>query len=423
MTRRDPVDPMRILFVSQYFYPEQFSNNAIAQTLAARGHEVHAIPCVPNYPEGVFRDGYSHRLRREEIWEGVHVHRVRTVARGKSKLRLALNYLAYPLAGLWTALRRVSGRADVSFASLPSPLTQALTAIFYRWVRGTPVVIWVQDIWPESVTITLGIRNRFVVRVMEALCGWIYRRADLVLVQSMAFPPMITRFGVPEDRIRFFPNTAAAFYRPVRPEDAPDQGALVPQDGFRLMFAGNIGDSQDFGTLIAAADLLRTRAGLKWVIIGSGRGMEAAEAEIARRGLTDRFHFLGRHPEETMPGFFAHADAMLVSLKDTDIFRLTVPYKTTCYMACGKPIIASLTGEGARIIEQAGAGIAAPASSPDALAGAIERMMDLPAPERAALGHNARRYFEANYQPDQIMDNLETWLADTARHRDTRRGH
>lgn len=405
-------DRLTILFVSQYFHPEQFSNNAIARELVARGHEVHALPCVPNYPGGAFFEGYSHRERREEVWEGVHIHRVGTVPRGQTRWQLALNFLAYPFAAFWTALRRTP-KADVAFCSLTSPLTQAVPAIWLRWLRGAPVVIWVQDLWPESVTVTLGVRNRALIRVMEWVCGWIYRRADLVLVQSRAFPPAIERFGVDPARLRFFPNTAATLYRPVAPEDAPEEGALVPQAGFRLMFAGNIGESQDFETLIAAAERLRDRD-IAWVIIGSGRGESAARALVAEKGL-DCFHFLGRHPEETMPRFFAHADAMLVSLRDEAIFRLTVPYKTTCYLACGKPIVASLTGEGARIVEEAGAGVTAPASDPEALAAAITRMIDAGAEARAEMGRRARACFEANYAPEKIYGDLEGWLREAAR--------
>ena len=118
---------------------------------------------------------------------------------------------------------------------------------------------------------------------------------------------MITRFGVPPARIRVLPNTAPAMYRPMAPEDAPDAMALMPKADFRVMFAGNIGESQDFDTLLAAAHLLREFEGLHWVTIGSGRDLERVRAKAAELGLVGRFHLLGRHPEETMPGFFAQA--------------------------------------------------------------------------------------------------------------------
>ncbi|MFN6962086.1 MAG: glycosyltransferase family 4 protein, partial [Rhodocyclaceae bacterium] len=275
-----------------------------------------------------------------------------------------------------------------------------------------PCVYWVQDIWPESATFSLNLKNSLVVGALNRLCGWIYRRADMVLVQSEAFPPMIARFGVPADRIRVLPNTAPSTYRPLSPEDAPKQALVVPQDGFRLMFAGNIGESQDFDTLIAAADLLRDRAALKWVIVGTGRDEARVKALIAAKNLTDRFHFVGRHPEEDMPYFFAHADAMIVSLRDIPIFSLTVPYKVQCYMACGKPIIAALNGEGARIVSESGAGTAVPAGDPAALAKAVLDMMQRTPAERSIFASSSRAFFEHHYTREKVYGDLERFLTE-----------
>lgn len=405
---------MRVVMISQYFHPEPFSNSAIARELVRRCHEVVAVPCVPNYPAGEFTQGYSNTQKREETWQGVRIFRAFTVARGRTKLSLALNYIVYPFAAAWTMWRKIKERPDVSFVSMPSPLFQAVAGVLLRWRTGTPCVYWVQDIWPESAIFTLNIHNRFARAILNAICGWIYRRADLILVQSEAFPPMITRFGVKPERIRVFPNTAPETYRPLGPEAAPDQAALVPQKGFRLMFAGNIGESQDFDTLIEAAGRLRHREDLTWVIIGSGRDEGRVRQAVADRSLEDRFLFLGRHPEETIPYFFAHADALIVSLRDTPIFALTVPYKVQCYMACGKPIVASLNGEGARIVNASGAGIAAPASNPEALASAIERMIDHSPAERASYGRASLEYFRAHYSQSIVYDILERSLEEAA---------
>jgi glycosyltransferase involved in cell wall biosynthesis len=311
--------------------------------------------------------------------------------------------------------RRVRDKGDVAFVSMPSPLLQALAGVYLKWRHGTPLVYWVQDIWPESAVYTLGLRNPLIVRPLTWVCGWLYRRADLILVQSAAFPKMIERFGVPAARIRVFPNTAPEAYVPLTPDPDSRIGQMIPRGRFTLMFAGNIGESQDFDTYLAAAQRLReTGCDVAWVIVGSGRDQARVMAEVARRGLQDVFHFLGRHPESDMPEFFAHADAMLVGLKDNPIFSLTVPYKVQCYMACGRPIVASLSGEGARVIAEAGAGIVAPAQSPDALADAIRRMVEATPHQRAAMADAARSYFLETYATDMVYGDLERWLAETA---------
>jgi len=405
---------VRIILISQYFFPEQFFHNAVASGLVERGHEIQVISCVPNYGHTGFFDGYSNSNKRSEVWNNIHIDRAWTIARGKSKLCLALNYLAYPLAGSWTVWRKVKRRPDVSFVVMPSPVFQAFVGVFLRWLKGVPCVYWVQDIWPESATYALNLHNPLVVRALKWICGWLYRQADCVLVQSPGFVPLIERFGVSRSNIRVLPNTARSIYRPMSPDEASDVAKLVPQSGFRLFFAGNIGESQDFDTLLKAAHILKDHEDISWVIIGSGRGLERAKQQVTRYGLDARVLFLGRYPEERMPSFFAHADALLVSLKDSPIFALTVPSKLQSYFACGKPVLASLAGEGARIVEEAGAGLVVPPGSPGKLASAILDMKSASEAERRAYGANALRYYKRNYANEIVYKQLEEALTDAA---------
>ncbi len=409
---------MKISFVTQYFFPEQVSNNNIARDLHDAGHEVSVTTAVPNYPEGRYFTGYSNREKRVQDWDGIEISRVRTVPRGASKITLMANFFVYALMASLKMLIR-PGKPDVIFASQLSPVTMVLPAIVQKWRTGAPLVIWVQDIWPESATFTLGIKSPFLTRPLDRMCRWIYRRADLLLVQSAAFPQRMTRFGIPEDRMRVFPNSAPPTYRPLLPEDAPEQAALVPQDGFRIMFAGNIGESQDFDTILAAADLLRDRADLKWVIIGSGRDLPRVQQKVSEKGLDSAFVFPGRFPEEQMPLFFAHADAMLVTLKDIPIWALTVPYKVQCYLACGKPVVAGLGGEGARIVRDSGAGYAAEPSNATDLASCVAKMMDTSRDTLTRHGQAARRYFDDHFAREKTSAQLESWLSElsTDRHR------
>ena len=400
--------------MSQYFFPEQFSNNEIVKRLTNSGHSVDVFCSVPNYPAGKFFDGYSNRKKRREVWNGARINRVLTIPRGRRAIQLVANYLCYPVTGIWTVITQKSKSPDVIFVSMPSPVFQALLGIVAKAFFGGKLVYWVQDIWPESAILSYKVKSPIIIKPLTGLTGWIYRRADLVLVQSEAFPDMIERFGIAKDKIDVFPNTAPDYYRPSKPTKDTDIAGMIPKDGFRLMFAGNIGESQDFDTYIEAAKLLRNRAELQWVIVGSGRELENVRAKVKSADLEDAFHFLGRHPETDMPEFFAHADAMLVGLKDNPIFRLTVPYKVQCYMACGRPIIGSLNGEGARIIGLANAGLVAPAESPSLLAAKIEEMLDMPKDKVKKLGAAGRTYFEDNYASEIVYSRLETWLEDVS---------
>ena len=402
---------LKILYLSQYFYPEQFLNNHVARALVAEGHEVDVLCCVPNYPAGKFFPGYSNGRRTEETWEGVHVHRVFTIPRGRRALQLIANYMTYPVAASWRLSRLRPRRGGISFVSMPSPLFQALAGIFAKRMWGLPTVYWVQDIWPDSAIITLGIRNRLAVQALNRLCGWIYRQADLVMVQSDGFHGKISSFGVPADRIVTLPNCAPDTFTAIAPDAIPPRiRALIPQERRTIMFAGNIGESQDFDTLIAAAAMLRAEADVLIAIVGSGRDEARVRERVAQAGLDDRFLFLGRHPEEDMPAFFACADMMLVSLRDEPIFALTVPSKVQAYMACGKPILASLSGEGAVVVDDAQAGIVVPPSTPTALADAIGRFACMDKGELLLMGQRARIAYEERFSLAAVTQRLVTHL-------------
>lgn len=403
---------MRIAFISQYFYPEQFSNNDIAIWLTERGYTVKVVCCVPNYPKGSFFETYSNKLKRKENWNGIEIHRARTWARGQNKLSLLMNFLTFPILGSYTAFAKLRGDFDVIFVSMPSPLLQAIVGIFLKVIFRKPLVYWVQDIWPESVLYTLNIKNKAIIKLLQIFCGWIYRRADILLVQSAAFPPMIARFGIDNDRIRVFPNTAPDI-RTVESSDFLEQfNVPAAQGNFNLLFAGNIGESQDFDTYIEAADILKKqKKNISWIIVGSGRDQKRVERLIFEKNLSSEFHFLGRFPEEDMNMFFSAADALLVGLKDNPIFSMTVPYKVQCYLASSTPIVASINGEGARIIDDAEAGVTAPAQSPEKLAIAINRIMDMSDNDRKKMGQNGRNYFDKNYSKEIVYSILEDALS------------
>lgn len=407
---------MKILFLSQYFHPEQFLNNTIARALARAGHAVSALTGVPNYPSGRMFEGFSNRKRTREIWHGVSITRVLTIPRGRSRFQLLLNYLLYPAAAAWRILRLGRDRCgDVSFVSMPSPLLQAIAGIAAKRLWGVPTVYWVQDIWPESAIVTLKIRNRAVVAALEALCGWIYRQADLVLVQSDGFHPAIARFGVPAERIKTLSNCAPETFDSPHTGEVPDHiRELVPKGRTILMFAGNIGDSQDFETIIAAAEKLHPDNNLLLVIVGSGRAEGRARSMVAERSLEKRVLFMGRYPESDMPGFFACADGLLVSLRDEPIFALTIPSKVQAYLASGRPVLASLAGEGAAVIERAGAGLVVSPSDPAALAAAMARFTQLTRAERARMGESGRAYYGAHFSLEAVTARLQEFLLQAA---------
>jgi colanic acid biosynthesis glycosyl transferase WcaI len=400
---------MKILIVAQYFWPENFRINDLAQGLRERGHEVTVYTGKPNYPEGRFFPGYGFFGRSTEDYEGVRVIRVPLLPRGSGgAVRLVFNYFSFAFFASLLAPLRVPGDYDIIFVFEVSPITVGLPALVLKRLKRAPVLFWVQDLWPESLSATLAVRQPWVLRMVDRLVRFIYRHCDLVLVQSEAFTSYILEQDVPAEKIRYYPNSAEPVYQPVTLEAGAPERAQMPQ-GFRVMFAGNIGAGQDFETILDAAERLKNEKSIHWVIIGYGRVYDWVKAEIGRRGLGDTVHLLGRYPVEAMPRYFSLADVMLVTLRSEPIFRRTIPAKLQSYMACGRPMVAALDGEGARLVSESGAGPAVRAGDAAGLAEAVLTLSRMPAAEREAMGQRGREYFDRHFDRTLLLTRLEEW--------------
>ena len=403
---------MRLLVVSQYFWPEAFRINDLVLGLQERGHRVSVLTGMPNYPSGRLFPGYRALAPRQEMFHGATVWRVPLLVRGEGQSwRLALNYLSFALSGSLLGPLRVKGDFDLIFVFEPSPITVGLPAIVLKWLKGVPIMFWVQDLWPESLSATGAVRSRFLLGGIERLVRYIYRRCDRILVQSEGFVDRVTTTGVDPGRILYFPNWAEGFYKPVEvEEDAPEGQELPP--GFRLMFAGNIGSSQSFDTILSAAERLRDKPDIHWVIIGDGHKRQWVEDEVQRRRLSATVHLLGQRPPGAMPRYFALVDGLLVTLRRQPIFSLTIPSKLPSYLACAKPIIAALDGEGAKVVNVAGAGLTCPAEEVEGLAEAVLRLYRMSPEARQEMGRRGRAYFEAHFEREKLLDRLETSMQD-----------
>jgi len=403
---------VKILVVSQYFWPENFRVNDLVEGLVERGHEVTVLTGQPNYPQGNFFAGHGFFGPRRQTYVGADVIRVPLFPRGAGGGgRLVLNYLSFVFfacLGVLFSLPR-GRRYDAIFVFEPSPITVGIPAALARWRFGSPMLFWVLDLWPESLTAVGAVRSPRILAYVERLVRWIYAHCDLVLVQSHAFSPQIERHGVSPTRIRYFPNWGEAIFEAAE-QAAPCQEPQLPENGFRVLYAGNVGVAQDFPALIEAATLLRERYDILWVVAGEGRMGPWVREEVARRGLERTVYFLGQRPLEEMPSLFAAADALLLSLKSDNTFALTVPGKLQSYLASGKPVLAMLDGEGARIVTEAGAGYACAAGDAAALADAVLRMADLSSAERVAMGARAKNYFLNNFSRKRVFNQLEGWL-------------
>ncbi|MCH8209656.1 MAG: glycosyltransferase family 4 protein [Nitrospinae bacterium] len=400
---------MKILIVSQYFWPENFRINDLAQGLTERGHRVTVLTGQPNYPGGKFFPGYGFFKNLKQHHDGIRILRVPLLPRGQAGgIRLFLNYISFALMGSILGPLLCRGDIDVIFVHEPSPITVGFPAIVLKIIKKAPIIFWVLDLWPESLSATGSVKSQMVLSGVRRMAKFIYDRCDKILVQSRGFVFSIMEMGIPHNKIFYFPSWAEDIYKPL-PRNLHSEIPDLPK-GFLVMFAGNIGVAQDFPTLLGAAEKLKPHKNIHWIIIGDGRKFEWVKNQVHGRGLSQNVHLLGRYPLETMPYFFSKAGALLVTLKRDPIMSLTIPGKIQSYLASGRPIIAALDGEGVKVIQEAGAGMTSPAESMDGLAEIVLKMSEKSPSELEVMGMKGHEYYNEHFDRFTLFDKLEFWM-------------
>lgn len=393
---------MRILIVSQYFHPENFRVNQLAIALREGGHNIVVLTGEPNYPRGRFFEGYGSWWPRTEIWNGIDIIRVPIFARRTGRgWQLALNYLSFAISGTLFGLPRAHGQFDACIAFCPSPITIAIPAIVQRMLRRTPVAIWLQDLWPESVLAVTRTRSGVVKRALSALVRWIYRRVDQIWIQSHAYAESVAAHGGRPEQIVYVPNWAEDLYDC----DLWTDIVAAPLAPNTILYAGNFGRAQGLDAVIEAADYGRAIVPkVHWMLIGDGLLNDWLRGEIRRRSLDQHVTIMPWRAPDELPAFIKSAAALLVTLADDPVFAQTIPSKLQSCLASGRPIVASLAGESARIVEEAQCGIVCAPRDPAALADAASAIADMPQIERDRLGHNAHAYFQAHFTQSRIIE-------------------
>jgi len=400
--------PLKILIVTQYFWPENMRINDLVEGMIGKGHQITVLTGAPNYPEGRIFPDYKNTPEKFSNYKGASVVRVPMFARGKCNITLTLNYLSFFIsATIAGSIKLRKRRFDVVFVYAVSPIMVAIPAIFIGKLKKAPVFVWILDLWPDSLRAVGVIKNSTALSLVGKCVSWIYHRADYLLVQSKAFVEHVLHYykkPTHDARVVYFPSWAeSVFSKTEKVSDAPTKHDVV----FTIVFAGNIGDAQDFPSILTAVEQLRNlNIPVRWVIAGDGRAGSWLTQYVDQHAL-DNVHLLGKRPLDEMPALFATADALLVSLKTNDVFARTIPGKVQTYLASGKPIIAMLDGEGSRIINEAQAGRTCASGDVSGLVSIVKEMAAIPKEQREAMGQAGKRYYHEHFSREKLFDKLE----------------
>ncbi|MDA9983883.1 glycosyltransferase family 4 protein [Porticoccaceae bacterium] len=402
----------KVLVVTQYFWPEEFRVNELVKKLVSSGCDVVVVTGRPNYPDGVIYEDFITAPHKYNEYFGASIHRVNNSPRGKNKLTLFLNYISFAFFASIYLLRNFGDkRYDSIIAVQVSPVFSVIPALIYGKYHKVKVTTWVMDLWPDILSALNLVSNRLVIRLLTFVSSWIYRLSDSLLISSEGFRVRLRELGVADNSIYYFPQWV---------EDVMDTPDIHSTQKYReiedllnvyshlkkIVFTGNIGECQDFPSVLKAIEILKHRNDFVILIVGSGREENHVRRLVADNGLENHVKLLGRFPVEYMSSFYDVADALLLPLAKDPLFEITVPGKTQNYLYAGRPIIGFLDGEGASVLRRSNSAFVCDAGNSIELAKAIEKVCDSSHIELNELGLAARRYAEENFLSEKVMGTL-----------------
>ena len=398
---------MKILLISQWYAPEPDGRvSALAEGLVKKGHEVNVVTAFPHYPKDRLYDGYRLKWRQWEKMNGVTVLRLQIYPDySRSVVKRSINYLSF-MASLMFLAPFLLRRTDVIWSYT---VLVGLPSIWISRLFRVPIVMEIADIWPDTITASGMLKKGLMVKILDLYSRWVYKEIDAFTVQNPGFKTSLTGKGVEPKKIHLVENWAdPEIYRQVERNDELAREFNL-NGKFNVVFAGNMGAAQGLDTVVEAAANLADIPSLQFVFIGNGSCMDQTKKLGEKLGAKNLL-FLGRQPQEKMSSFFAIADALLVHLRDSPVFSITIPAKTQVYLACGRPIIMAVKGDGARLIEENGCGVTVPPEDPRALAANIKKLMNMTPLQRKALGDSGRRLYSSRFTKLMLLDKMESVL-------------
>lgn len=369
--------------ISQWFAPEPITVPVwVAHALRRAAWDVRVLTGIPNFPLGEVMRGYSSWKPLTETVDGFPVHRTPLYPNhGSSAIKRIANYMSWACTAS-LASGRFLRDVDVCLV-YSSPATAALPAMAARRRFGTPYVLMVQDVWPDSIFasgfLEAGRARAAAEWGVGAFTQAAYAEAHSIAVVSPGMKELLVKRGVPVSKVEVVYNWVdEAVFKPSEPKPSFRAKLGLSDDDFLFMYAGNHGAAQDLSTLVEAFALLANEGShIHVAMVGDGIEKQRLLRTAQERSLT-HVHFIDALPIDAMAGVVAAADAHVVSLADQALFHITMPSKIQSLLASGKPILVSAPGDAAQVVVEAGAGMAAPPNDPRRLAEVLREMAALP---------------------------------------------
>jgi colanic acid biosynthesis glycosyl transferase WcaI len=389
--------PLKVALVCQWYNPEPVHQPRwIVEALIRLQASVQVLTGIPNYPAGRVLAGYRAWSLRREMVDGVMVRRTPLYpSHSSGALGRVCNYMSWAVSSALFG-QAVLRSADVALV-YSSPATAALAAMVGRHLHGTPYVLFMQDVWPDSITASgslSGRGGRWILPLVSGFTSRAYHDAAKVVVTSPGMKRLLHSRGVPEEKLSLAYNWVQPLAETVASAGAQFRAELgLDADDFLLMYAGNLGAAQDLQAAILGMSIVDPSERCHLVLVGEGVEKLALQ-ELAIRCCPGRVHFVDPQPRSSMASVMVAADVQLVALADQPLFRVTTPSKLQSILAAGQPVLALACGDVATLVLEAGAGVAVEPGRPNEFAEALQRLRAMSTDDLRAMGIHGRTFYE-----------------------------
>ena len=390
---------LKILFFSQYFWPENFRINELVDYLSKKNFYLTVLTTFPSYPNINLFKKYKKENDKSKIFQ---INRFKTFPRGSSNLSIILNYLTFLINSVLSIVKSlVINKVDLIFIFCPSPILSSIPIILLNKLFKKKIILWVLDLWPDTVIDLKIVKSSYLIWFLRKLVSYIYNNSDLILAQSKSIKSEIKKLT--KTKCIYFPSWPEEFKK----NNKNKAKEVISTNKLKILFAGNIGEAQSFETLIKCAKSMRYLNIVKWIIVGDGRWKKKLVHYIKINNLENQFQLISNVPLKKIDHFYNCADALYLGLKNNKTFRKTVPGKLQTYMSTGKPIIASISGEAKEIIIDSKCGYVSDAEDYKTLKKNIIKFSKLNRYKKLILGKNGKKYSDKNFSKKQILKGLE----------------
>lgn len=403
---------MRILYISQYFWPEPVHFNDLIFELSKK-HQVTVITANPNFPLGKIYEGFKNKILSRKKQKNLIVYRILTFPNNSySIVKRFLNYFVFSFfASLVSPI--VAGKFDVILSVQGSPIFYLLPCVINKKIFNKKLVIWAQDLWPETLaSLDVMSKKSFIYRIMDRFCIFLYQNCDYIFLESPGFIEILSKKGISIKKMEFLPNWSLIDFDNQIQRDDLDEFSFIKKDtSLKILYAGGIGRFQRLDILLKVFNEMRSIK-ISLYIAGDGPELNYLKSLSGKLGLKN-VYFLGRIKTSKMPSLYEMVDVLFFQLKKDFLFKYTIPSKLQAYMACGKPIIGAIEGSSAKIINDSNCGIAVEPENEIQIKKAIHKFYEFSHRNLLDMGEKGKCYSRIYFNRHDIIMRIEKKLSES----------